>query len=121
MSRLSKEFNDKAKAFFEKNYELRDKLQSCIEENVNSDVNVRCKTYKQDYLFALAQAYCLPEYESGVKCQKAAGNEWASACFNENTIFGQCLEVTLKKLYRYGLENNVKNPNAPANQRKKEG
>ncbi|KNH04366.1 lysosomal protein NCU-G1 [Perkinsela sp. CCAP 1560/4] len=112
MSKLSKEFTEKCKKFFEVNHETRDKLQSCIEENVNSDVNKRCKTLKSDYLFAISQTFCLPEYEAGVKCQKAAGDEWASRCFNENTVVGQCLEVTLKKLYRYGLENHTKNPNA---------
>ena len=116
MAGLSKEFSLKCAKFFSENCEKRDKLQSCIEENVNSDVNRRCKQYKSDYLYAIAQTFCLPEYETGVKCQKAAGNEWASKCFHENTEFGQCLELTLKKLYRYGLENNVKNPKANINQ-----
>ena len=110
MSGLSKEFSARCKTFFDDHSEKRDALQSCLEENVNSDVNRRCKKLKEAYLLAIAKKFCGSEYEITATCQKEAGNEWASRCFKENTEFAQCLELTLKKLYRYGMENSMKNP-----------
>eukprot|EP00759_Apiculatamorpha_spiralis_P005948 PhF_6_TR1349/c0_g1_i1/m.2376 len=112
MSRNSPQFQKQCKQFFVEHGQKRDDLQKCLEDNIDRDVNFVCKKVKSDYLLAIGLSFCKVEYDSCSKCQKDAGKEWASKCFNENTLFGQCVDATLKKLYVYGLENQTKNPAA---------
>ena len=112
MSRNSPEFSKKCKVFFEAHGHKRDELQKCLEDNATMDVNFTCKAPKAAYLLAICQAFCKPEYDTTVKCQKAAGDEWSSKCFQENVLIGQCIDTTLKKVYVYGMEHHTKNPAA---------
>jgi hypothetical protein len=79
---------------------------------MNEDINFVCKDQKSEYLKAIALTFCVADYEAGVKCQNAAGADWASKCFQENVRFGQCADGSLKRLYIYNLEHHKKNPNA---------
>ncbi len=110
MSRLTKDFNEKAAKFAVEYRDARIALEKCLETKVNDDINFICKNPKSKYLEGIAKTFCLPEYERGVKCQKEAGEKWASACFNENVAFGQCADAALRKMYVYNLEHSQKNP-----------
>lgn len=113
MSFNAEEFNEKAKKFVVEYKEVRTNLEKCLESRVNDDINFICQKERADYLNAIAQSFCKVEYEFGVKCQKDAGDDWASKCFQQNVRFGQCADGALRKLYIFNLETNQKNPNPP--------
>eukprot|EP00758_Cryptobia_borreli_P007024 Tbor_TRINITY_DN5236_c2_g4::TRINITY_DN5236_c2_g4_i1::g.16813::m.16813 len=104
------EFQAKSKIFYEKYGEEKKALEKCLETKVNDDINFVCREQKSAYLLGLADFFCKEEYDTGVKCQKAAGDAWASKCFNENVKFGQCVDKVLKQLYVYGIISHQKNP-----------
>lgn len=108
------EFQRLATEFSEKHEKQRLALERCLESKVNDDINFICQKPKSDYLLAVADTFCKKEYDDGVKCQKAAGEAWASKCFQENVAFGQCTDLTLKKLYVFNLQRSKKNPATPA-------
>jgi hypothetical protein len=112
MSRNTKEFNEKAAVFTKEFDAQRIELEKCLERRVNDDINFVCQKQKSAYLKGVADIFCKREYEAGVKCQKQAGEKWASDCFNENVAFGQCTDQVLRKLYIYNMEHSAKNPNA---------
>lgn len=112
MSFNSKDFNKKAIEFADKYNSERLALEQCLRSKVNDDINFVCQKQKSAYLLGVAQVFCKKEYDAGVKCQKDAGDGWASKCFNENVAFGQCTDAALRKLYIYNMETNQKNPNA---------
>jgi hypothetical protein len=111
-SHNTKDFNAKAMKFAEEYAPQREALEKCLETRVNDDINFVCQKPKSEYLKGIATTFCKDDYEAGVKCQKKAGDEWATKCFHENTKFGQCADSALKKLYIYNLENSRKNPNS---------
>lgn len=90
----------------------REALELCLQSRINDDINFVCQKQKSAYLEGIAQIFCKKEYNEGVKCQKAAGEAWATECFKQNVAFGQCTDTVLKKLYVYNLERNKKNPDA---------
>ncbi|KAG8344474.1 hypothetical protein ERJ75_000247200 [Trypanosoma vivax] len=110
MSRNTKEFNELAAKFSETYEKQRRDLESCLESRVNDDINFVCQQQKSAYLMGIAQTFCRAEYDAGVKCQRSAGERWATDCFKENVAFGQCTDSTLKKLYVYNIETSKKNP-----------
>jgi hypothetical protein len=110
MSRLTKDFNEKASTFAAEYYDERMALEKCLESKVNDDINFVCKAPKEKYLKGIAMAFCRPEYDKGVKCQKDAGERWSQDCFSENVAFGQCADSALRKMFVYNLEHNKKNP-----------
>ena len=112
MSFNTKEFNEKASLFSTQYREQRVALEKCLQSRVNDDINFVCQKQKSAYLEGIAKIFCTAEYDAGVKCQKNAGERWASDCFNENVAFGQCTDQVLRKLYVYNIETNQKNPTA---------
>lgn len=110
MSRNTKDFNDKADRFTKEYDAQRIALEKCLESKVNDDINFVCRQQKSAYLTGVATIFCKKEYDSGVKCQKAAGENWASACFDQNVAFGKCTDETLRKLYIYNIERSRKDP-----------
>ena len=110
------DFKKKAAAFYEKHGEDKLALEKCLEQQVNADINFICAEPKSRYLKGLADFFCKEEYEKGVKCQKEAGDAWASKCFNENVAFGQCTDRVLKQLYVYGIVMHKKNPSSQQQQ-----
>ncbi|KPI84869.1 hypothetical protein ABL78_6074 [Leptomonas seymouri] len=112
MSRNTKEFNRIADRFAEEYKEQRLALEQCLQSRINDDINFVCQRQKSAYLEGIAQLFCKKEYDAGVKCQKSAGEKWASDCFKENVAFGQCTDRVLKQMYVYNLEHNQKNPTA---------
>lgn len=112
MSRNTKEFNQKADKFSAEYQEQKVALEQCLQSRINDDINFVCQKQKSAYLEGIAKIFCSKEYNEGVKCQKKAGDRWATDCFKENVAFGQCTDTTLKKMYVYNLEHNKKNPAA---------
>ncbi|KAH9577736.1 hypothetical protein LSM04_001776 [Trypanosoma melophagium] len=112
MSRNTKEFNELADKFTITYDQQRRELEQCLQSRVNDDINFVCQKQKGAYLEGIAKIFCKKEYDAGVKCQKAAGDRWATDCFKENVAFGQCTDTVLKKLYIYNIEHNKKNPAA---------
>ena len=110
MSRLTKEFNEKAAKFSAEFDDAKQQLEKCLETKVNDDINFVCKGPKERYLKGIATVFCNEQYEAGVKCQKAAGERWSADCFKENVAFGQCADEALRKMYIYNLEHSRKNP-----------
>lgn len=104
------EFNEKATAFSHKYDAQRIALEKCLESKANDDINFICQKPKSDYLAGLAQTFCKPEYDTALKCQKEAGDAWASKCFQENVKFGQCADIALRRLYIFNIEHSKKNP-----------
>lgn len=115
MSFNTPDFNAKAAKFAEEYDEKRVALEKCLETKVNDDINFVCQQPKSEYLKGIAVIFCKQEYDTGVKCQKEAGEQWATKCFQENVRFGQCVDGTLRKLYIYNLEHHKKNPTSPKN------
>jgi hypothetical protein len=101
-------FKKNAKIFTEKFREQKDLLEQCLARETGKDINVVCEKQKSEYLFGIAQIFCKKEYDTAVKCQKAAKDEWASECFDQNVSFGQCADSTLKKLYVYNMMHSSK-------------
>lgn len=112
MSRLTPEFNKLADTFSAEYNDSRIALEKCLETKVNDDINFVCKKQKEAYLKGIAFVFCKDPYDIAVKCQKAAGERWASDCFQQNVAFGQCADDVLRKLYIYNLEHSQKNPAA---------
>jgi hypothetical protein len=110
MSFNTDQFNKQAKTFHVEYAKVRDDLERCLESRQNEDINFICQRERADYLQAIAMTFCKPDYDIGVKCQKDAGLQWASKCFQQNVRFGQCADAALRKLYIYNLENNPKKP-----------
>lgn len=111
MSHNTKEFNTLADRFAREYHDQRIALENCLQSRVNDDINFVCQKQKSAYLEGVAQIFCKPQYDAGVKCQKAAGDRWASDCFDQNVAFGQCTDQVLRKLYIYNIETSRKNPN----------
>lgn len=112
MSRNTPEFNKLADRFTEEYKTERLALEQCLQSRINDDINFVCQQQKSAYLKGIALVFCKKEYDAGVKCQRDAGEEWATACFKENVAFGKCSDTVLKKMYVYNLERNKKNPEA---------
>lgn len=112
MSRNTKEFNKQADRFSEEYKAQRVALEQCLQSRVNDDINFVCQRQKSAYLEGIALIFCKKAYEAAVKCQRGAGEKWATDCFKENVAFGQCTDSVLQKMYIYNLEHNQKNPNA---------
>lgn len=112
MSRLTADFNKLADKFSNEYNQARIDLEKCLETKVNDDINFICKKPKEAYLKGIAFTFCQTQYDTAVTCQKAAGDRWASDCFNQNVAFGQCADEALRKLYIYNMEHSKKNPSA---------
>jgi len=110
MSYNAEDFNKRARQFLSEQSQTRSELEKCLESRQNDDINFICQKERAAYLLAIAQHFCKAEYDIGVRCQREAGTDWASKCFQENVRFGQCADQTLRRLYIYNLENNPKNP-----------
>ena len=110
------DFKKKAALFYQAHGADKLELEKCLEQQVNADINFICAEPKSRYLKGLADFFCKKEYEEGVACQNAAGEAWASKCFNENVAFGQCTDRVLKQLYVYGIVMNKKNPQSQQQQ-----
>ena len=108
----TEDFNAKAKAFSAKYDVERRDLEKCLESKANDDINFICAKEKERYLNGIAHSFCKSEYDFAVRCQKDHPDQWASACFTQNTNFGKCADGTLRRLYIFNLENNKKNPAA---------
>jgi hypothetical protein len=111
MSHNTKEFNEKADRFTQEYKDQRIALEKCLQSKVNDDINFVCQKPKSAYLEGVAQIFCKQQYDTAVKCQKGAGDRWASDCFDQNVAFGQCTDQVLRKLYIYNIETSRKNPN----------
>ena len=112
MSFNTDDFNSTAKQFCVDHAQTRVDLEKCLESRQNEDINFICQAERANYLLAIAQTFCKPEYELGVRCQKDAKEAWASKCFPENVRCGQCADGALRRLYIYHLEHDARNPAA---------
>ena len=109
MSFNTKEFNITAASFFERYAREREELEKCLQSKINEDINLICKDTKQKYLTGIAHTFCDIEYEDARRCQEDKAGSHGTNCFDRMVKFGQCTDMTLRKLYVFGLEHHRKN------------